>query len=233
MNVGDERVRQAAERTEILRTPKRALSTFGTTNVYYYLLTEPAYSEIVGYVPETVIREGRVIAEKPKIVTPYYLSNVEGFGEGAQKYLEMLTRIYGPSAPGLLYAYRNEHKELNIVSENLPDIADKLNRQADSKGDPMVAIIRGTDELWDVSLMKFIYELTRKSAEVNSLQLGSRGLFNMDAEGVPAGARARIEELFNRVASGAGDPSELKLELDRWGVFEQYEDRFFRLFKKK
>lgn len=233
METGDERVKYAAERTEILRPPKRALATFGTTNVYYYLLSEPAYSEIVGYVSETVIREGRVIAERPKIVTPYYLSNIQGFGEGARKYLEMLIRAYGPSTPGLLYAYRNEHKELNIVSENLPDIADKLNRQADLKGDPMVAIIKAADELWDVSLMKFIYELTRNSAEVNALQLGSRGLFDVDSAGIPAGARARIEELFDKIASGAGDPSELKTELDRWGVFPQYEDRFFRLFKKK
>ena len=28
------------------------------------------------------------------------------------------------------------------------------------------------------------------------------------------------------------EPNELKKELDRWGLFEEYEDRFFTLFKK-
>jgi len=28
-------------------------------------------------------------------------------------------------------------------------------------------------------------------------------------------------------------PYELKAELDRWGLFEEYEDRFLTIFKKK
>jgi len=53
----------------------------------------------------------------------------------------------------------------------------------------------------------------------------------MDAEGIPADARLRIEELFRRVTAGESEPGELKSELDRWGLFEEYEDRFFSLFK--
>jgi hypothetical protein len=54
----------------------------------------------------------------------------------------------------------------------------------------------------------------------------------MDARGVPADARLRIEELFRMVKRGELEPSELKAELDRWGLFEEYEDRFFGIFKK-
>jgi hypothetical protein len=28
-------------------------------------------------------------------------------------------------------------------------------------------------------------------------------------------------------------PADLKEELDRWGLFEQYQDKFFKYFKKK
>ena len=83
MDINDEKIREAVKRTEILRAPKQSLSTFGTTNIYYYLVTEPVYSELVKNVTETVIREGRVIAEKPRIVTPYYLSRLEGFSSEA------------------------------------------------------------------------------------------------------------------------------------------------------
>ncbi len=233
MELSDERIRYAVEHTEILRPPKRSLSTFGTTNIYYYLLTEPVYNDVFGHTTETVIREGRVVAERPKIVTPYYLAHLEGFGPGAKRYFDMLARDYEASASGLLYSYRNEPRELNIVALNPLAVAAKLNREIDARGDPMVSVIKGEDELWDVSLMKFIYELTRNSLEHNFMELGSRGLFDTDRAGIPAGARARIEELFERVGEGREEPSELKAELDRWGVFEEYEDRFFALFKKK
>jgi hypothetical protein len=232
MDTEDERIKEAVKNTEILRPPKRSLATFGTTNVYYYLVTEPAYSELVKSATETVIREGRVIAERPKIVTPLYLSHLEGFSLEAKKYLESLIRAYGSHAPGLYYTYKNEPKGLNIVSDNLLAVVEKLNHDIDKRGDPLASIIRGQDELWDVSLMKFIYEMTRSSMPDNLMQMETRGLLDMDARGVPADARVRIEELFKLVGAGDLDPGELKKELDRWGLFEEYEDRFLNIFKK-
>ncbi len=232
MEIDDERIKEAVKNTEILRPPKRSLATFGTTNVYYYLVTEPSYSELVESAAETVIREGRVIAERPKIVTPLYLSHLEGFSPEAKRYLDSLIRAYGANAPGLYYTYKNEPKGLNIVSNKLPAVVDKLNRDIDKRGDPLASIIRGQDELWDVSLMKFIYEMTRSSMPDNLMQMETRGLLDMDARGVPADARVRIEELFKMVKDGDLEPGELKSELDRWGLFEEYEDRFLAIFKK-
>jgi hypothetical protein len=233
MDINDDRIKNAVRHTEILRSPKQSLSTFGTTNIYYYLLTEPAYSEITKVENETVIREGRVIAERPRIVTPYYLSRLEGFSLEARKYLDFLIKIHGLDAPGLFYAYRNEPKELNIVSDKLLSVVDKLNAEIDKSGDPLKSIIKGEDELWDVSLMKFIYEVARNSLVSNLSQMGARGLLDIDSSGVPADARLRIEELFNKVMKDEYDPYELKRELDRWNLFAEYEDRFFAVFKKR
>lgn len=232
MDIDDERIRYAVEHTEILRPPKQSLSTFGTTNIYYYLVTEPAYSELVENVTETAVREGRVITERPRIVTPYYLSRLEGFSPEARRYFEALVKTHGASAPGLFYTYRNEPKELTIVSGNLPAVVDKLNAELDKGGDPLTSIIKGQDELWDVSLMKFIYEITKSSLKNNLMQMGSKGLLDIDASGIPTDARVRIEELFTQVSRGELEPSELKAELDHWGLFEEYEDRFFNIFKK-
>ncbi len=232
MDVDDERIKYAVQHTEILRPPKQTLSTFGTTNIYYYLVTEPVYAELVESATETVIREGRVIAERPRIVTPYYLSRLEGFSSDARKYFGMLLRVHGPDVPGLFYTYRNEPKELNIVADDLLSVVDKLNAEIDKRGDPLTSIIKGEDELWDVSLMKFIYEMTRSSLRDNLSQMGSKGLLDVDSSGIPADARLRIEALFSQVARGEIDPAELKTELDRWNVFEEYEDRFLGIFKK-
>ena len=233
MSIGDDRIEYVVGHTEILRLPKQSLSTFGTTNIYYYLLTEPAYKELTRDVNETVVREGRVIAERPRIVTPYYLSRLEGFSLEARRYLDALIKVHGSDAPGLFYTYRNEPKELNIVSDHWHSVVDKLNAEIDKRGDPLTSIIKGEDELWDVSLLKFIYELARTSLPHHLSQMGARGLLDVDSAGVPVDARLRIEGLFKRVIKGDYDPYELKRELDRWNLFAEYEDRFFAIFRKR
>lgn len=233
MDIDDEKIRAAVKRTRILRAPKQSLQTFGTTNIRYYLVTEPVYAELDRDVSETVIREGKVIAEKPRIVTPYYLSQLEGFSTEARKYFEALVSEHGPNIPGLLYSYRNEPKELTIVADKLLAVVDKLNAEIDKRNDPLAAIITGEDELWDVSVLRFIYELTTRSVENNVQQMGARGLLDIDASGIPADVRIRIEALFRRVDRGESNPGELKEELDRWGVFAQYEDRFLGIFRKR
>jgi len=229
----EEKIRYVMGHTEVLRPPKQALATFGTSNIYYYLVTEPSYAELVDGVEETVVREGRVTAERPRIITPSYLINLfEGFEHGME-YAEFMLRAYGPHEPGLLYRYKNEPKEVNIVSHPLNVVVGNLNEQLDRTGDPLAAIIKGVDEMWDVSLMKFIHDFTRRSLRSNVIDLERKGLLDMDSAGVPREARDRIEGLFPQVREGRREPSELKMELDRWGLFEEYEDRFFSLFGKR
>jgi hypothetical protein len=232
MDVDDKRIEYAVNNTKILRRPKQSLATFGTTNIYYYLVTEPVYAELMEHVVETVVREGKVIAERPRIVTPYYLSRLDGFSQNARQYFKMLLSEYGAHAPGLFYTYRNEPKELNIVSNSLPEVVDKLNTDIDKRGDPLTTSIKGEDQLWDVSLLKFIHDMTRISLSNNLTQMGSRGLLNVDPGGVPVDARVRIEEMFDKVMRDEAEPYELKNELHRWDLFDEYEDRFLALFKK-
>ena len=233
MSVEDERIRYAIEHTEVLRSPRQTLATFGVTNIYYYLVTEPAYADLLEEKPtEVVIREGRVSAERPMVVTPSYLINLEGFSEEAKRYFRLIMQEQGPYTPGLLYRYRNEPKGLTIVSENLNSVVSKLNEKLDEEKNPLSTIIKGVDELWDVSLIKFIHELTERSLESNILELKLRGLLEVDRSGVPQDARQRIERLFELVKMGEVEPYELKRELDRWGLFHEYEDRFLRLFRR-
>ena len=233
MDSESERIEYAARHTEIIRHPRQHLATFGVTNIYYYLVTEPTYSEISNDTNETVIREGRVIAERPKIVTPYYLTHLEGFSYDARQYFEKLLMMHGPSAPGLFYTYKNETKGLNIVSESLPAVVEKLNQEIDKKGDPLATIIKGQDDLWDVSLLKFIYEITSRSVQSNLAQMGARGLLGMSHGGIPVGARQVIEEMFLQAWRGEIKAYELEQELNRWGAFEEYQDRFFAVVRGK
>jgi len=228
----EERIIEAVKNTQVVRLPKQNLATFGTTNIYYYLVAEATTGELADKT-ETVIREGRVVAERPRIVTPSYLSRVQGFSAEAKKYFDMLMHEYSPNSAGVYYAYRNEPKELNVVSDDILQVIEKLNKQIDDKGDPLISIIRGEDMLWDVSILKFIYELTQRSVAENVMELNQRGLLNVDSSGIPNEARMRIEQMFRMVENGSMDPSDLKSELDHWNAFEEYQDRFLGIFKHR
>ena len=229
-----ERIRRAVGQTQIIRPPEQLLATFGQTNIHYYLLTEPVYAELEpAAAPETVLREGRVIAERPRLVTPLYMKKLEGFGADAERYFEMMMQRHGPNAPGLLYTYKNEPKDLSILSDSLPVVADRINTEINNRGEKTATIIRGLDEMWDVSLFKFIYELTERSIGQNVSELKRHGLLGVDDRGLPVEARMRIEQMFWDAGRGELDPGALKAELDRWGLFDEYQDRFLDLFRRR
>jgi hypothetical protein len=220
----DDKIRLAIENTLVLRPPRQQLATFGITNIYYYMITELMQDV-------NVVREGRVIAARPKIVTPMYLINVEGFSGQARRYMQMAAEK-NPHEPGILYSYKNESGEMNIVSEALGNVLDKINTRIDSRSDPLSAIIKGVEDMWDVSLMKFTFELTRNSAYHNFSELYGRGKFIADNQGVPRDARANIEELFDMAGRDPSYAPELVSELHRWNLWSEYQDRFLNLFKK-
>jgi len=228
----DERIEFALSHTEVVRYPQQRLATFGVTSIFYYLITEPLYADLAGGTKETVIRDGKVVAEKPKIITPAYLARLEGFGDNARKYIEKLVRE-NPYAPGLYYSYRNEPREINIVSDPPEAVIYKLNEKIERGSDPLTAIVRGVDELWDVSLLKFIAELTEQSFRHNVAEFQMKGLLDIDESGVTAHARYLIEQLFKQAEKDPSAISELKLELDRWGLFSEYEGRFLSLFRRR
>jgi hypothetical protein len=221
----DDKIKYALEHTELVRAPQQKLATFGSSVIDYYVVTE-----LVGNL--SVVRDGRVIAERPKIVTPAYLVNVEGFSEQAKRYIAMMARER-PYESGIFYRYKNEPKGMNVVSEPIRQVINKLSSQIEEEHNPLSTIIRGVEELWDVSLLMFIYGLTTQSVRTNVAEFNRRGSLDIDASGVPQGARDYIEELFEQASRNLSRVPELVVELNRWGLFSEYQDRFFALFKRR
>ena len=234
MNKEEQDIVAAIKLTKILKTPQKHLATFGVTRTNYYLITQPSYDELLQQQQEeSVIREGTVVSERPLVVTPRYMANLDGFSSDARKYFENLVQTLGPGAPGILYQYRNEPAGLDIVSENVEAISQKILADLKDKGDTQSVVIQGVDHLWDVSLLQFIYQFTANSLKGNISEMGNMGLLNIEnSVGLPTAIVREIEDMFQRVRQG-DDPSKLKEKLDRLGVFDLYEDRFLSLFIKK
>ena len=223
--------RRAVEQTWIVRFPKQLLATFGSTNIAYYVVTEPIYQELNPGKHEGVVRTGRVMADRPAVVTPTYALNLDGFSPEAYEYFSSTARQAGPNSPGILYQYKNEAGKIEIVGGVPSEIAHKISDDLDSRREHMAVVMVGVDELWDVALLKFIYEFTSSSLAGNVQEFQARGLLEPQPQfgGAPAAAIQKIDRLFREVEHG-GNPEVLKQELDRWGLFGFYQDRFLNLF---
>lgn len=224
--------KQAIEQTWTVRLPKQKLSTFGLTNVEYFVVSEPIYHEFDTTRQEGVIRTGRVVAEKPKIVTPTYALNLEGFSNDAYEYFQHMSNQEGPNSTGILYQYQNHASKVEIVGGSVSDIANRISKDLEAKNEDMSVVLVGVDALWDVALMKFIYEFTSASYASNLNDFKNKGLLEPQQQygGVPRMATEQIERLFEEVHKGA-DVEILKRELDRWGLFSHYENQFLDLFE--
>ena len=233
MNTHADRLR-AIEQTYVVKFPKQHLATFGITNLDYFVVTEPIYTAIDSQKKnlETVVRKGKVVAEQPSLVTPTYALNLRGFSESAYNYMRQVSDEHGPNSPGIFYQYKNQPENLDIMSGIPAEVGSRISSELSENKNELSVVIVGVDEFWDVALMKFIYEFTASSAAFNAKEMNARGLFDPQSSsgGLPRAAVNQIEGMFRSVEKG-GSPQSLKEELDRWGVFEFYQDRFLNLFR--
>ncbi|MEQ8224577.1 MAG: hypothetical protein ABRQ37_19825, partial [Candidatus Eremiobacterota bacterium] len=68
----------------VLRQPQQKIATFGVTNIKYFIITDPIINNLIETQQnDLILREGQVIAERPQIITPYYLNSLfQGFDHG-------------------------------------------------------------------------------------------------------------------------------------------------------
>ena len=138
----------------------------------------------------------------------------------------------GPNSTGILYQYQNHASKVEIVGGSVSDIANRISKDLEAKNEDMSVVLVGVDALWDVALMKFIYEFTSASYASKLNEFKNKALLEPQEQygGVPRMATEQIERLFEEVHKGA-DVEILKRELDRWGLFSHYENQFLDLFE--
>jgi hypothetical protein len=215
--------------TKVLLKPKNLLSTYKQTKIRYHIVTEPSYKEMQFEGNDSVIRHGVVTAQTPMVVTPDFLYRTSGFGDDAKEYIRELTKMLGKKEPALLYTYKNESTDMEIVAGNPMEVSERIKKRL-VNNNANHTVIRGVNALWDVSLLKFIFDYTRESANNNFNDLSKSGLLE-DQNGVPVAVRKRIQGLINEAKKGNIRATDLHKELDEWGLFKEYEDEFLSLFR--
>jgi hypothetical protein len=219
----------AVNNTEVVVAPRRHLETFGNTLINYHLVCE-----LMDSVNQVRVREGRMQALRPQIITPSAYSSMvlEGFGEQAEKYMEWL-RENEDHVRILRYGYtlRQESFSEQVITDNLDTVMERVKKDVAAKNDPFSAVIKGVDDPWDVCLVRLFWQVIQNSAPANIRELTAKKMFEM-RDGLPGGVHDEIETAFVAASRDVTLIKPLGRLLQQHGVFEQYQDRFFSLVKK-
>jgi len=219
----------AVQNTRIVHAPARALETFGATLVNYHLVAELEDD------PRKVrIREGRLEAHKPAIITPeaYVQDQMEGFGDAARQYLDFLKQ-HEDSIRILQYGYclKQEAFSEQVVTDAVDAVLERVVARVKAAEDPFATVIRGVDEPWDVCLVHFFWLHANASAPVNVREF-EKARMQMEMDSAVPAVCEDVERAFARAEGHPELVRELGAYLRKQGVFERYQDRFFKLVRR-
>lgn len=219
----------AVQNTNIVHHPSRALETFGATRINYRHL-----AELPDNPGKIRIREGRLEAHQPAIITPeaYAQQEMEGFGEEARKYLDFL-KENRDNIRILQYGYclSQEAFSEQIVTDSMAAVTARVLEDVRETKDDFAAVIQGVDDPWDVSLIHFFWLHAGASAPVNVREFEAAQVRER-ADVLPPGVREEVEKAFAQAQANPNLIKDLGAFLRRKGVFEQYQDRFFNLVRR-
>jgi len=66
------------------------------------------------------------------------------------------------------------HEE--IVSDHIDAVRERVMEDIRLTGNPSRAVIEGVDDAWEVSILKFSFEMIQRSHEINAFDFKRRGL---------------------------------------------------------
>ena len=192
-------------------------------------------SELMDHVGQVRVREGRMQALRPQIVTPSAYSSMilDGFGEQAERYLEWL-REHEDQVRILRYGYtlKQESFSEHVVTDSLAAVIERVKKDVSERNDPFSSVIKGVDTPWDVCLVRLFWQVIQNSAQANFREMAAKRMFEIQ-DGLPQGLRDEIEVAFQAAGRDGSLIKPLGRLLQQHNVFDQYQDRFFALVKGK
>lgn len=164
----------AVENTRVIVAPEQQIATFGTTSFRFYLI-----SEFMDRVNEVRVRDGRIHAERPQIVTPDHYARLllEGFGDKAQQYVDALReRMRNMAILRYGFQFRKTDVTENHVHDSIDAVVGRTRTMVENANEPLSAVIQGVDDAWEVCLLKFTIDMIERSSGGNLGDFRRRGL---------------------------------------------------------
>jgi len=164
----------ALESTRVVVEPQQLIETFGSTSFRFLLVTE-----FLDEVQKVRVRDGKIEAERPRIVAPHHFQKMllDGFGDRAQEFADWMQN-HAEMVKILRYGFQFTKTDLSeeVVHQPLEQVVERLEKEISDQSQPGTALITGLDDSWEICLLKFTSDLIRKSAGENMGEWQRRGL---------------------------------------------------------
>ena len=164
----------AIENTRVILAPEQQIATFGSTSFNFYLI-----SELMDRVDQVRVRNGKIHAERPQILTPEHYSRLllEGFGDKAQRYVDQLReRLHNIAVLRYGFQFRKTDVTEETLRDSIDAVINRTKRQVENESESLSAVIQGVDDAWEVCLLKFTIDLIERSSGGNIGDFRKRGL---------------------------------------------------------
>lgn len=212
---------EAFNKTKILRLPRQKIFTFWETNFQYYIVSP---HEVEG---TSLVSHGGFQCSRPVIVSKQepFENKFLGFDELAQKFARSSYQDLAYRLIQLGYTFKNDFRSEEQV--HLSNKETLKNLLEDNSIDKQSNAILYTQSGYEhIGLMRAAFEMILRSAPNNVSQMQERGMLASQEERI----HTEIEILFYEVENMGLSKKVLGKKLQEYGVFEQYEERFLRLF---
>ena len=164
----------AIENTQVILAPQQKIATFGTTSFRFYLI-----SELMDRANEVRVRDGKIHADRPQILTPEHFSHLllEGFGDKAQRYVDQLRERFQNMAV-LRYGFQFRKTDVTeqMFRDPIESVIERTKSYVEHREDHLSAVIHGVDDAWEVCLLKFTIDMIERSSGGNIGDFRRRGL---------------------------------------------------------
>lgn len=160
---------QALKETTIVRSRIASLQTFSDTKVPYIFLSPSDIN-----IGDTVVRRGEIDVQKPSLILPPNLPQLEGFdfekeqGESDHSVLNFLL-IRGISLPSLKYNHKTY--SLDVFEGELSKAKEFFANQLERQEDVSTGLLMGRDETWQFSVLIFICLQIARNTQVDIQRL--------------------------------------------------------------
>ena len=171
-------IHYALENTRVLREPDRRIDTFGETRFEFQLI-----SELMDRTGEVRIRTGEVEAQRPRILRPeaYRDVELEGFNPSARARFDKMVekfRAEGKDLAFLQYGFQFRRGQVHeeLIHDSIYAVPTRVLADVRRIAPLGQSGIQGVDDAWEISVLKFSFEMILRSHEINAFDFKRRGL---------------------------------------------------------
>ena len=160
---------KALKNTEIIRSRVSALQTYHETRVPYIFLAASSVNE-----GDTVVRKGDIVVEKPSLILPPNLPQLEGFefdpkfGADVNSMFQFLL-VRGVSLPS--FKYNNTTHTLDIFEGNIDEAIKNFHKELLETENVTTGLLVGPEDVWQFSILIFICSQIARNTEMDLRRL--------------------------------------------------------------